>query len=77
MTVFDPKATLGLNTGLGICVLAVKLANLEGGYVNVFETTGIDRNGWRILGRGADHRYATGWTKVLSACYGAPEVGAE
>ena len=77
MAAFDPKRTLGLISGLGICVLAVKSANLEGGDVNVFEAARIDRNGRRKLRRGADHGYATGWTKVLSARYGAPEIGAE
>ncbi len=27
--------------------------------------------------RGPDDGYPTGWAKVLSTCYGAPEIGAE
>ena len=73
----DPNATLGLISGLGICVLAVKSANLERCDVNVFDTTRIDRNGRWILRGGADHGYATGWTKVLSTRYGTPEISAE
>jgi hypothetical protein len=62
---------------LVISRLTVKSANPKGGDVDAFETACIDENGRRMVRRSADYRYAADWTKVLTACHGAPRVGAE
>ena len=58
-------------------MFAVESANLESGDIDILKAAPVNRNGRRMLRRGADHGDAAGGAEVLSARDRAPGVGAK